>query len=988
MLGYCEKLTWNAASRRLSPRSTLILSSRFANDYSLDQHTPPSALIEFLLSAFDDESKSEESNFAFDIRHDLKQTETGVREILAHLPILNRNLVLRKCIIKLEKNHRAARDYDRLAMVLQLYRECLHKLRGYMKKSDARAKAHEEETRRIERRQEALVIISSIFEKHEHEEKPEFTKLFRPLPRDPSNPSGEIQKCSVLGAEVVGLDFDPLAPLDGVLEKDNGSNTFVAALAPLCSLLQLPPGYLHARALLVRFRYLKASGGTLPPFNTAVLPVAKRLQFSRDRADLAWWCSLQYDVGSVEKLQCLDMAHANATDASEEAEHSKDPKEEIVALERVKRIDAARAGLSDKILVDEVPKRHQSISKIVKVLYMQIIDNVQKRNQSEENYCPEHLVQALLVEGSITAATASLNDADGFATHHFRALALLVHDACKSLSNLYSHISVGKFSRILTRHWLVHGDDPGKGSIADLRDASESPEKIKQASSEDIKLDIERENSSEFVMDIGMISSGNQTWSSDSKNDTSNRNFTLANEPSALLPSSLRESSDCLCSRVALRIAFLICFAEDYHRRTTASSPEKSDEENENANFLPGERTKLKSRSNFHAPPSRQSTNIFEGDLALQHARELLGIFFARQGSTVASTCGFLFDQSCVHDESMLQNVGDPENESTDEEYRTKSKALSFAMRHRALRVATYLCPHEVLARVIAEETYFTDDIGVGDDDNLLERCAFGSYVAMEIEAMGLPLPHSDLLQLSFMHFPSYARTIWRNHGVISSSSSSRELCGRLHVLLLELCVNHGGKTIDWELFLLILSELERLELPRSLLLACECAIQSRAVTLASSQKRKDVLTCVERATMKILELIVREVETNLIVGIDFDAPVCKSTLYRLVSVINTEDITPDRIYLVQGLCRLSSRCMGQGQMCIGDVFQKAATRIVNNLTDPDIHASASSIIASSSAIEGRTQHRNIYDLSERHPARSVCCEAIQRFENSFDCMF
>ena len=985
MQGYCEKLAWNAASRRLSPRSTLILTSRFAEDYSLDKHTPPSALIEFLLSAFDDDSKSEESNLAFDIRHDLKQTETAVREILAHLPILNRNLVLRKCIIKLEKNHRAARDYDRLAMVLQLYRECLHKLRGFMKKNDARAKAHEEETGRIVRRQEALVIISSIFEKHDHEGKPEFTKLFRPLPRDPSNLSGEIQKFSVLDAEEVELDFDPLASLDGVLEKDN-SNSFVATLAPLCSLLQLPPGYLHARALLVRFRNLKASGGTLPPFNTAVLPVAKRLQFSRDRADLAWWCSLQYDVGSVEKLLCLDMAHENATDASEEAERSEDSEEEIVALERVKRIDAARAGLSDKILVDEVPKRHQAISKIVKVLYMQIIDNVQKRAQAEENYCPEHLVQALLVEGSLTAAMASLNDADGFTTHHFRALAMLVHDACKSLSNRYSHISVGKFSRILTRHWLVHGDDPGSGSIADLRDASESPEKIEKASSEDIKLDIEKENSSEFVMDIGIISSGNQTWSADSKNDTNNRNFTLVNEPSALLPSSRRESSDCLCSRVALRIAFLICFAEDYHRRTTASSPEKSDEENENANILPGERTKQKSRSKLHAPPSRQSTNIFEGDLALQHARELLGIFFARQGSTVASTCGFLFDQSCVHDESMLQNVGEPENESTDEENRTKSKALSFAMRHRALRVATYLCPHEVLARVIAEQTYCTDDIGVGDYDNLLERCAFGSYVAMEIEAMGLPLPHSDLVQLSSMHFPSYARTIWRNHGVISSSSSSRELCGRLHVLLLELCVNHGGKTIDWELFLLILSELERLELPRSLLLACECAIRSRAVTLASSQKRKDVLACVERATVKILELIVREVETNLCAGIKFDAPECKSTLYRLVSVINTEDITPDRIYLVQGLCSLASRCVGQGQMCIGDEFQKAATRIVNHLADPDIHVSASSILASSTAFEGRTQHRsNMKNWSERHPARSVCNEAIQRFENSFD---
>lgn len=984
MQGYCEKLVWNAASKKLSPRTTLILASRFAEDYSLNKHIPPSALIEFLLSAFDDDSKAEDSHFAFDIRRDLKQTESAVRESLALLPILNRNLVLRKCIIRLEKDHRSAKDYDRIAMVLQLYRECLNNLRSVMKKSDARAKAHEEETGRIERRQDALVIISSIFEKHECEQRPEFTKLFRPLPRDPSNPSEDKQKFSVLGAEGADLVFDPLAPLDGVLESDSGSNSVVAALAPLCSLLQLPTGYLHARSLVVRFRKLKASGDTLPPFNSAVLPVTKRLQFARDRADLAWWCSLQYDTGSVEKLQCLDMAHANATDASEEAERSKDPDEENIALERVKRIDAARAGLSDKILVEEVLKRHQSTTKVVKVLYMSIIDKVQKRAHSEENYCPENLVQALLVEGSMTAAAASLNDADGFATHHFRELALLVHDACKSLSNRYSHVNVGRFARLLTRHWLVHGDDSDGGAISNLRDACESPEKSERPSSEDIKHDDEKENTSEFVMDIGIISSGNQTWSNDSTSDANNRDTTSANEPSALSPSSLRESSDHLCSRVALRIAFLICFAEDYHRRPTDSSPGKSDEENENANILPGDRTKYKSRSKLQAPTSRQRTNIFEGDLALQHARELLGIFFARQGSTVASTCGFLFDQSCAPDDSMMQSVVELENESNEEEYRAKSKALSFAMRHRAFRVATYLCPHEVLARVIAEETY-CNDIDVGDDDNLLDRCAFGSYMAMEIEAMGLPLPHSDLVQLSAMHFPSYARTIWRNHGAVSSSSS-RALCGRLHVLLLELCVNHGGKAIDWELLLLIFSELERLELPRSLLLACECAIQSRAVALAASQKRKDVLACVESAIGKIMELIVREVDMNLGAGIEFDAPECKSTLHRLVTVINTEDMKPDRIYLVEGLCSLSSRCAGQGQKGIGDLFQKAATRIVQHLTDPDIYCNASSIIASSAIEEDRTaQCKSMRNWNESHQHHSVCSEAIRQFESSFD---
>ena len=134
----------------------------------------------------------------FDIRHDLNQTEDAVRETLALLPTLNRNVVLWKCVMKLEADQRCAKDYDRHAMVLQLYRECLNKLRGVMKRSDVRAKAHEEETGRIERRLQSIVIISSIFDKFQSEKKPEYIKLFEPLPRDPSLPTQYVKKFSVL----------------------------------------------------------------------------------------------------------------------------------------------------------------------------------------------------------------------------------------------------------------------------------------------------------------------------------------------------------------------------------------------------------------------------------------------------------------------------------------------------------------------------------------------------------------------------------------------------------------------------------------------------------------------------------------------------------------------------------------------------------------------------------------------------------------------
>lgn len=678
----------------------------------------------------------------------------------------------------------------------------------------------------------------------------------------------------------------------------------------------------------------------------------KKLKTPEDRADLAWWCSLQYHAGSVEQLKCLDMAHANATDASDEAESSTNAVEENTALERVKRIDAARAGLSDKILVDSVLKRHESTSNLVKVLYKSIIDKVQHRAHTKENYRPEHLVEALLIEGSLTAAVASLDDADGFSTHHFRLLALLVHDACKSLSTRYSHVNVGKCARLLTRRWLVHGDDFDDGYDSNFH-VAHSDEAEKKGSEEPgntkVKPNEEREDTSEFIMDI--FSSGDQNWSNDSKSDNSKGpGITSSEEPSALKSlTSQRELSDHLCSRAALRIAFLICFAEDYHHQIELS-PEK---------IMPHK--------------YRQNSNCFEGDLALQHARELLAIVFARQGSTIASTYDFLYDGSSTFNDSILSSL--PED-SIKDDFRAKSKALSFAMRHRALRVATILCPQGVIARVVVEDTNATD---IGDDQ--IDRYAFGSFVAMEIEALGLPLPHSDLMQLSRMHFPSYARTIWRNHG----GRSTRNLGGRLHLLLLGLCV-HQGDTVDWELFDLIFNELKRLELPRSLLLACECAIQSRAITLAASQKRVDVLQSIDDATKKIVELIGSEVETYLCAGIEFIASDCSSTLRRLVSVINSENMQTDPTFFMQAFSNLSSQCNTRGQEAIGGIFMNAAIRIANHLTDPEAFCAITTTIVSTSECKDSIYETIGYERSDKdwYAANSVCSEAIHTYESSF----
>jgi hypothetical protein len=67
------------------------------------------------------------------------------------------------------------------------------------------------------------------------------------------------------------------------------------------------------------------------------------------------------------------------------------------------------------------------------------------------------------------------------------------------------------------------------------------------------------------------------------------------------------------------------------------------------------------------------------------------------------------------------------------------------------------------------------------------------------------------------MHFPSYARALWRHHrdGDITGNK------GRLFLLLLELATQEN-RIHDADLVVSILSELDRLKLPRTLLSGCE----------------------------------------------------------------------------------------------------------------------------------------------------------------------
>jgi hypothetical protein len=187
----------------------------------------------------------------------------------------------------------------------------------------------------------------------------------------------------------------------------------------------------------------------------------------------------------------------------------------------------------------------------------------------------------------------------------------------------------------------------------------------------------------------------------------------------------------------------------------------------------------------------RRKANVME------HARELLRVVFAK-GSGGADAAG----------DPSISFMAESEDSSQ------SRKTLTFAMRYRALRTAAVLCPQEALELVVQEEGYLSSS--AGESTCSLQKCAYGSFLAKEIEEMGLPLPHSDLVMLSNMHFPSYARALWRHHRDKAN--------GRLLLLLLEMSL----KEADSDLTVTLLDEMARGQLPRTLLAGCECIFRTK----------------------------------------------------------------------------------------------------------------------------------------------------------------
>ena len=810
-----------------------------------------------------------------DIRLKLARLDSIVKSLLRQLESqVDRASVLRKCICRLEADN--ACDYERLAVVLSLYHAELSALL---------TKNHEEvtssrqilELELIDRRRDALAILSWYFQGELRDDRPSFSKLFLPLPASwEDDYSSNMHRITqrILGP-ASSDEFDPLAPLERVL----GSTKSVAAasaLAPLCLPLGVPRGYIHARSLEARFNQSKEKGAALPSFEDDVLPVLNRLKQSADIAELSEWCSSQYAFEDEDKLRCLDHALNFAMKSSNESEvkqarrGAKDLPEDGVAkaLDRVKRITAAKDLLADRLAINAIltsaglkGDQSSSLGELVRLLMETLDETVWQK----EEFSPEQFVETFISEASLVASEACLTPKKALSIGQLREFSVLVNRASTALADKYSHVQVSAIARRLVRIWLFYGDQ--RSSASDLAMAPESPGQRAVATAkeeENALLDIDEDDTMDFVMDLNALQQSSNSWERDFNPEPSyqqDQRLTSEDEPKAFrIDGSAREESDQCSRRASLRIAFVMAF-------TGESPPSNSSDTSLNdENEEPLQNSKVKPsrlRSKLSARGSKQRVdNVFE------HSRELLRIVFAKSVSS-----GWI-----VHDSDTSFDSKSVVGSSS----RNSKQTITFAMRHRALRVASILCPQDALEEVVEEEGFI---VGSGSS---LRKSAFAAFVAKEIEEMGLPLPHSDLAQLSTIHFPSYARTLWRHH------RDDKRSKGRLLLLILEMYSRE--KISDHDFFLSVMAEMEKLNLPRTLLLAFECVclyLNKIGPDLASSfiDKVGSNLSIVARS---LAERITREMDL-----VDEDAHTDEidamvTTLRRFASVLQRLAKTAD----------------------------------------------------------------------------------------------
>jgi hypothetical protein len=884
--------------------------SSFSKAFGLSGSLAVQRYIEFLLSPPSEPQQRSQgllsgTKIAKDIRLKLNGLEASVRGLLRCLETpMERSVVLRKCLVAME-NSATGKDYERLAVALALYHRELGTLISQdLKRQNIDPRPFILELELIDRRRDALAILSSYFHGERRMDRPLFSSFFLPLlesftisedltiSEDPRMPK---MVCKILGGKkkTSSTDsFDPLTPLEDIL-RSKCSSTATSALAPLCLPLGVPRGYIHARSLVERFNVSKSSDVEPPSFEGDVLPVVNRIKKSSDKAELADWCSTQYRFDQVDKLKCLDLALTCAMQASSEAEHfhsrssSNDAAvdHEAQALDRVKRISCAKDMLSDRLAINEIlrsekgtSERHSGIMKVVADLMKKLDSEVWDKGE----FVPEHFIDFFLSESSLLAAKASLDLNYALSMGQFRQFSMLIHRASKSIADKYTHIQVGSFARRLTRRWLFHGDQNSTE-----KDSVEMEKTPLRETRNPIMPDIEEEDTMNFVMDLTSLRDDDNVWSADIGSGLSSsgpeRKLTSEEEPSSLRAiGSAREVSELASRRVALRIAFVMAYSDGYYASRSDGDTSLDENLSSTANIPHAPRnTKTKTRGGLLARLGSRGGSQ-QNDSVMDHSRELLRIVFAKSSGSdsIDRDLSTSFDSRSIDASSRVQ----------------AGKTITFAMRHRALRAASILCPQEALEEVVKDEGY----IGVSTPCSL-KKCVFGVFVAKEIEEMGLPLPHSDLAQLSTMHYPSYARALWRHH----RDGDLRGSKGRLLLLILEMYLK--DMVTDNGFVESILSEMTRLNLPRTLLLACECIANYKERNQHDSSLLREGIAL---AITSVSKTVLAELHKNIsgeVSGLDVANGM--ETVHRLCGVVQSfcggSDGQRDLEQFIEGLLSL-----------------------------------------------------------------------------------
>ena len=868
ILGVLSKLITQASKSIILSNCITDLAVDFAENFGVDSSLAIESHIESLLTWSKNErseidvSVSTKSN---NLRRNLVEYKKSIKDLLALLTTqIERVNVLRRSLISLEKIEESGRDFDHYSLVLSLYHT---ELRGLIaEKSGNSNLKYIEEIDRIDRRLDALAIISSFFEEKPYNDRPLFQKCFIPL-----HETNRVVFCGVLGSRgdkdmIPENDlFDPLLPVSKSLRDEKS----VSALAPLCTPLGLPTGFVHARSLVERLDSAKKLDSTFPSFQSQVLPTIKRIKKPKDGAQLAEWCANQYPHDSSERLKCLELAHTLAIKSSTEAEiqrrQSASDSEDFFALQErnaldtLKRITDAKSVLADQVIVTDCLKKYVDQKENFKAINKVLTDIITKVKQTQiEDPAPEKFVENLLIEGSLLAAEASLDRMIGISENDFFILSLAIHLACKRLEDRYSHIDVEVTSRDLVRRWLLHGDDMMKPL---LEKSAKRTKNINRMNNSNVmnndSICIDEEDTKELILDLKALTSSEEIWSDELKSSDHKKDITADEEPSSLKASPHgRETSEYLSARVGLRVAFILF--------------------GENQNFG------LKS-----------------------HARYLLKIVFAKSSLTFEGGLKYLSpntfpDKRTISKDRIKANRG--------------GSALTFAMRYRALRAVSVLCDEKTLRSVIEEDKYF-------DTRNCsFSQCCFGSLLAKEIESMGLSLPHSDLEQLSVMHHPSYARTLWKHF----RHSNCNGYKGRYLLLLLELSLREEKTTLDMSLLKTILLEIVKDDLPRTMLLSCEClaAVKNLRSIFTSD---KDIAACVLKLSKKLTASILNEID-GVKKSIDMERVV--STVHRLgkaVQIFLQNGISSDEVIMfVSMLCKIAEN--SENSDAVSAVYEVASS--------------------------------------------------------------